>query len=280
MPSQEGQGQMKKVTAMRVHVPRKAAFLLMIAVAAVFAGGCVSMVSDQQEIAMGQSYKEELAKTTEFDTRLETTRYIQELGNRLKVHAPPRPAIDYSFQIVMDDSLNAFAIPGGSIYINSGTIKAASDEAELASVIAHEIGHVAGQHHKQTIAKATGAELGIGILDAFVFKGQGGGATQVAEMVASGVLLSYSREQEYDADRLGLEILSKSGYDPNGLIRFFDKLHAMQGAGGSSTLMTLFSSHPLTADRIERARGMINALPRKDNAIRDSQAFRAVNRLY
>jgi len=265
---------------MSIRIHPKACSIVLVFATAVFSSGCVAMVSDQQEIALGQSYREELAKTTEFDERLQTAKYIRDLGNRLKTYAPPRPAIDYTFQIIMDENLNAFAIPGGGIYINSGTIKAASNEAELASVIAHEIGHVAGLHHKKTIAKATGAQVGIGILDALVFKEQGGGATKIAEFVASGVLLKYSREQEYDADRLGIQILSRSGYDPNGLIQFFEKLRAMQGSGGSSTLMTLFSSHPMTGDRIARARGLIDALPKKPNAARDSQAFQTVNKLY
>lgn len=242
--------------------------LCAIAFAALLTGGCASMVSDQQELALGEQYRKQLDQELTFDPSMTNQAYIDRLGRRLVAYAPPRPAIPYTFRLVVDDSLNAFAIPGGHIYVQTGVVKSADTESELAAVMAHEIGHVAALHHKETIAKSMGVEL----LNDVLFGEEESAGRVLGGIVGKGILLKYSRTHEYEADRVGIEILSRAGYDPNGLPAFFSKLIAESG-GSSNAVFEKFSSHPLTIKRVTSAQAMIDAMAPNPNAIRDSTAF-------
>jgi predicted Zn-dependent protease len=228
---------------------------------------CAAIVSDQQEIALGRRYRRELAKQQTLVRSPAALARLNTLGGRLTAAAPPRPAIRYTFEIVRDPELNAFAIPGGHIYVHTGTIRACEDEAELAAVLAHEIGHVSSLHHKQTMAR----ELGLNLINEIVFGEEAENARILAGLVEKGVMLRYSRAQEYQADEIGLRILSRAGYDPSGMPRFFLKLLDKYGSGAKAT--EFLSSHPMTASRIKRAQGIIATLPPNPNGLRDSPAF-------
>ena len=121
--------------------------------------------------------------------------------------------------------INAFALPGGYIYVNSGVIDAAESEAEVAGVLAHEIGHVVARHSAEQVAKMQLAGLGLGVLGAIL--GDGGKsqmANMAAQMVTSGVFMKYSREAKREADRLGAQNMYDAGYDPSAMVTFFNKL--------------------------------------------------------
>jgi predicted Zn-dependent protease len=163
--------------------------------------------------------------------------------------------------VVEDDDINAFAAPAGHVYIHTGTILVAENVSELAGVIAHEIGHVARRHIAQNYNRQR--NMGIGhqaaVLAAGIF---GGGAAATAAKLGGGLaamayLNSFGREAEMEADTFAVETMPRAGYDPNGLVTFFETLRLESGDRPADFL----SSHPATADRAEAARALIAAQP-------------------
>lgn len=205
----------------------------------------LSNLSDRDEIALGNQINQQLqAEGVQFyqsDPAL--TQYVTAIGQRLVANSD-RPTLPYSFQVVKDDGINAFATVGGFVYIQTGLIKAASNEAELAGVMAHEIGHIGGRH---VIERMRQAALASGIA----------GALEVSQdtLVNLGVQLALtlpnSREAEYDADRRGFETLGKSGYDTRRFITFMQKLER-QGGDPPEFL----STHPNPGNRVSTLQTM------------------------
>lgn len=203
--------------------------------------------------------------------------YVSELGRKL-VAQSEIPNAQFQFFVLNDDTVNAFALPGGYVYVSRGLIALCEDEAELAGVIGHEIGHVAARHSAQRYSSAVATNLGltaVGILGS-VF-GAPSGFGNIVSFGAQAALQSYSRSQEMEADRLGARYMSKAGYDPHGLTDFFAKLGMqsdiqadMEGRPRSSH--TIMSTHPRTADRIEQARRLA-AEQTPPNAKRNRQAM-------
>ncbi|HBE16778.1 MAG TPA: peptidase [Cyanobacteria bacterium UBA11149] len=198
----------------------------------------LSNISDRQEAAIGKQINEQLVNN-QFDlyNNSQITRYINDIGQRLAKQSQ-RPNITYNFQIVDDPNINAAATMGGYIYVNRGLIAAADNEAQLASVIAHEIGHIAARHSIQQMrqtAIARGLAVAAGV--------------DRNTLVNLGVELAFklpnSRKDELEADKLGLETLQKSGYAPSAMVEFMKKL---LNSGRSAP--TILSSHPATSDRI------------------------------
>lgn len=208
----------------------------------------ISNVSDQQEIALGQQIN---AQLTGSEVRIYRnpllTRYIEDLGQRLAAKSD-RPKIPYTFQVVADNGINAFATMGGFVYINTGTIAAADNESQLASVIGHEIGHITGRHaikqmRQTAIARGLASAAG---LDR---------NTAVQLGVELAIRRPGSRSDELDADKRGLLSLERAGFAPSGMIGFMQKL--LQNSGGGST-PSFLSTHPATADRISALKRNIN----------------------
>jgi predicted Zn-dependent protease len=178
--------------------------------------------------------------------------FVNDLGNEILKKIPQQPFI-YRFRVVQDPSLNAFAVPGGYVYLHSGTILAAGSVDELAGVMSHEIGHVKGHHYARMREKALIPELlttlaGIG---AAVATGQGGAAV-AAQGVNQAIQLHFSREFENEADQLGMSFMSRAGYDPVGMGRFFERiveLEKNQSRAGYEIPPYLYS-HPDVKDRI------------------------------
>ena len=200
----------------------------------------LSSISDSQEVQLGQEINQELVKSGRARVYLnrEITSYVNEIGQRL-ARTSDRPTIPYTFQVVDDDSVNAFATMGGYVYINTGLMKRAENEAELASVIGHEIGHIVGRHAiKQMREKA----ISQGVLSA--------AGLDSSQAVQIGVELALSRPNsrgdELEADRFGLENIKKSGYAPSGMVSFMEKL--LQRGSSSPTFL---STHPATSERIK-----------------------------
>ena len=174
-------------------------------------------------------------------------RYIQNLGAKLASHAPGTK-YPYTFKIVNQKDINAFALPGGPIYVNLGTIQAADNESELAGVVGHEISHVVMRHSTNQASKEEFAQLGLGLLG----KMTGGSMVgQLAQMGisfgANSVFMKYSRDAEKQADLVGAGIAHDSGYNPQGMVDFFHKLETGNNARGSE----FFLSHPNPGNRIQ-----------------------------
>jgi predicted Zn-dependent protease len=201
----------------------------------------LSTISDSQEIKLGKQINQELLKQNKIklNKNARINSYLNELGQRLAKYSE-RPNISYTFQVVNDRNINAFATMGGFVYVNTGTMIAADNEAELASVVAHEIGHIAGRH---AIEQMRSRAIAQGVLSAAGLDEKQ--AVQIGVQLA--VELPNSREDEYEADRLGLDTIKKAGYAPSGMISFMQKL-LQKSRGGS--VPSFLSTHPATQDRI------------------------------
>ena len=230
-----------------------------------------NLFSKAQDVQLGKEAAAEIEKQYEVVSNPELQRYIDTIGKRL---TSSRRASDfpYSFKVVSDDSINAFALPGGPMFIHTGLIKAAENEAQLAGVMAHEISHVALRHGTNQVSKANliqlpaalgGQMAGGGLLGTIAQAGIGIGANSA--------LMKFSRGAETQADTNGTLILSDAGYNPLEMARFFEKL----GADGAkqSRVAEFFSSHPSPGNRVKAVEGLITQLPRKEYTNGDQAAF-------
>jgi predicted Zn-dependent protease len=187
--------------------------------------------------------------------------YIEEVGERVAARSD-LPDAEFTFTLLDSDVPNAFALPGGYVYITRGLLALAESEAEVAGVLGHEVGHVTARHTAQRQTQATGAGLlaTLGTIGAAIFGGEVAGrlAQQVAGVGAEAWLASYSRDQEFQADTLGVEYMSAAGYDPQAMATFLEKLDAQSElereiAGGDDPAVSWFATHPRTLDRVQRA---------------------------
>ncbi len=186
--------------------------------------------------------------------------YVRDIGEDILRAAGPQP-FEYRFYVVENDEINAFAAPAGFIYIHTGTVLKARNVSELSGVIAHEIGHVAKRHIAQNYARAKGTNLGYQALVLAAGMLGGGAAASAAQMgggvAALAYLNSFGREAEMEADAFAVDVLPKAGYDPDGLLTFFETLRYESGSQPTGFL----SSHPATSERIGATRARIAAQP-------------------
>jgi predicted Zn-dependent protease len=205
-------------------------------------------------------------------------RFVRELGN-LIVQRADTTGRAYEFQVVNSEVANAFAIPGGFIFINRGILERAESASELAGVLAHEIGHVVERHGLEQMAKAQNTNNAVSLI--YVLLGRApGAAEQVALQVAgSAWMAKHSREAEREADRVAVLYMARAGLDPQGMPRFFERL-LDEERGSPSEMLAWFSTHPLTADRIADADSMIASLPQSAGrrAVRDLPQFGQMRR--
>ncbi|HEY7058447.1 MAG TPA: M48 family metallopeptidase [Vicinamibacterales bacterium] len=199
--------------------------------------------------------------------------YVSSIGGRLAAEARG-PRYPYSFSIADYRDINAFALPGGPIWINRGALDAATSESQLAGVLAHEVAHVARRHAADQISKGIIANGLLGLLGAML--GNAGGAPTAqagAQLLAGGYLMTFSRDDERDADRAGIEIMRRAGWDPHGLVEFLDTLRRRSGRDPSSVEVFL-STHPSPAERVADLRAALTKSP--PHGTRDSHAFRTM----
>lgn len=187
--------------------------------------------------------------------------YVRNMGEEILRGAGPQP-FQYRFFVVEDGDINAFAGPAGHIYVHTETILRARNASELAGVIAHEIGHVAKRHIANNYNRQRNTKIGTDILVAGAGLLGGGMMANAASLggglAAMAYLNSFGREAEMEADAFAVQVLPKAGYDPSGLLTFFELLLSEQGSAGVPAFL---SSHPATEDRIEATREAIEALP-------------------
>ena len=233
----------------------------------------INIFSDAQEVQLGKQFSREIEKEMKIYSDPIVTAYIDRLGQRLANHSQ-RQNITYHFKVVNTEVVNAFAVPGGYLYVNIGLIRAAENESELAGVIGHEIGHVVGKHGVKQMTRQLGlaavAQLALG-------ENQSKLEQMVAGLAANGVLMKYSRDAEREADGHAVQEMYDAGIDPEGMATFFEKLLKLQ-KGKPSKLEQMFSTHPPTAERIAAVRYRIAKLPRKSNLKRDSQRFHQIKK--
>lgn len=206
-------------------------------------------ISDQQEMLIGQQIDQQLTRGQfKILPDRQLTAYVNAIGQRL-VRSSPRQGIDYTFQIVDDDTLNAAATMGGFVYVNQGIIDAADNEAELASVLAHEIAHIQERHSIEQAKNTALAQTGAAALrlDRNLFANLA---------MQFGLTMPRNRRFELAADEVGLRLLSKAGYSPQAMVSFMRKLDT-GGRGAPNWL----STHPGTGNRIQQLQAFVNRIP-------------------
>jgi len=231
-----------------------------------------NMFSPQQDVEVGQQVSPDAERQLRMLNNSRVDNYINNLGQRLASKATGEK-YPYRFKVVNDRAINAFALPGGPIYINRGVIEAAANESQLAAVIAHETSHVALRHGTNQASKASAAQMPLAILGGIIGSDSTRAAlTQLgASFAVNSILLKYSRTAESQADVLGTQILHDSGYDPRAMAQFFEILEAQQRDRGQ---VEFFSNHPSPDNRIERVNEEVIALGGgQRNATTNSREF-------
>lgn len=215
------------------------------------------LVSVRDEIQIGQQAQQEIRQQTPEVRDPAVREYVTSLGRQLAAHASGAD-YPYSFSTADYRELNAFALPGGPVWINRGILEAASTEAQVAGVMAHEIAHVAQRHSAQQITKGTVANGLLGLLGAVLGDdGAGAAAARVAAGVtAQSFMLKFSRDDEREADTEGVRIMQRAGYDTRGMLEFMQGL-AQQSGGGSGRAAEFLSTHPAPASRVRELQQLV-----------------------
>lgn len=230
----------------------------------------ITLISVDQEIDIGREANAQVRKEMPELTDSQVVGYVRGVARRL-VPVAPGPKYPYTVSVANYREINAFALPGGPVWINRGVLHAAATEAQLASVLAHEIAHIAQRHAADRMTKGMAANLTLGLLGAFLGNSGGADAAKVAAgFFANGVMLKFSRDDEAEADRIGLQMMTRAGWDGRGMVELFEILRKAQGRDPLA-VEAFFSSHPPAADRIAALQGSV-----RPGGRRDSDEFRAV----
>ena len=231
-----------------------------------------TIVSIPQEIEIGREENAQVRKQMAQLREPQVSTYISRIGRRLAA-AAPGAKYPYSFTVANYREINAFSLPGGPVWINRGVLQAAGNESQVAGVLAHEIAHIAQRHAADQMTKAIVARWSLGMLGAMLGNAGGAGTAQVAgALVTNGVFLKFSRDDEREADQVGLQIMTKAGWDPRGMIELFDVLRR-EANRNPDAVEQFFSTHPSPEDRIAQLRA---ATTRGRGGVRDTAEFRAV----
>lgn len=232
----------------------------------------------EQEMALGKQLEAEVEKQAKIVDDLIIAEYVNRLGQNLVRNSDV--TFPVTFKVIQSDELDAFTVPGGYIFIDTGLIRLSSNEAELASALAHELGHAAARHATRQASR--NRLFSMGTLPLVIFGGIPGLAVrQAANALAPMAFLNFSREYETEADLLGLQYLWKAGYDPNASIDLFEALQSTERRQ-TGKVGKLFHSHPPTPDRIEKTQKNIDTLlPHRDSYVINTSEYEEVRaRLY
>lgn len=240
---------------------------------------CNNAFTYKQEIAEGKKAAQQVYKQMKvLPDSSPITQYVQSVGEKLVAHAPGYKW-PYNFHVVQDKSINAFALPGGPVFINTGLIAAAQNESELAGVMAHEISHVVQRHATCNMTKQSKANVGwglAGLIAGVLVPGVGGQLAAQGVGVAQNLsYLQMSRTDEKEADLLGTEILWAAGYNPRGLVQMFQIIEKQSGSGGAQFL----SDHPNPGNRVEYVDREIRSLSPKPDPINNTPEFTKIRAL-
>jgi predicted Zn-dependent protease len=241
--------------------------------------GRLNMLSTADEIEIGQQAANYVENNLAMLEDREVIEYVRDLGQSLAAHSM-RKDVTYIFNVVDTKDVNAFALPGGWLYVNAGLIATADSESELAGVLSHEIGHIVGRHGARQIT----AQYGLSILTDIVGGGPNNDSIareitrQVTGLGAGLTLLKYSRDMEREADKIAVAQTYAAGIDPVGIGQFFRKLlvlHENEPGG----VDILFATHPPTHERISHVRHEVEKLPTRVGLRRDTARFQQIRQM-
>lgn len=229
--------------------------------------------SQEKEMQIGRQLALEVEQQAKMIDDPVITEYVNRVGQNVVLHSDAK--IPFTIKVIDSDEVNAFALPGGFFFVNKGLLLAADNEAELAGVMAHEIAHVAARHAMENQGKGT--LLQYGMLAGILF---GGGIASAVLQNAGGItqamaFFKFSRNSEGEADRLGVQYLYASGYDPTAMSTMFEKL-ASQNKKKPGTLSKLFSSHPQSVDRRDESLQLVARFPEKEEYVISTSEFQRV----
>ena len=235
-------------------------------------GKGVNLYSLEREIALGKGAAQEVERSAKMVTDPVVTEYVNRVGQNLVRNSDAK--VPFTIKVIDSDEINAFALPGGFFYVNSGLILHADEEAELAGVMSHEIAHVAARHGTKN---ATKGEIAQWASIPLILLGPGGwagyGLYQGLNLAMPIGFLKFSRDAEREADYLGLQYMYKAGYDPNAFVSFFEKIQAEERRHPGS-IPKIFSTHPPTPERVQKAQEEIaTILPARDQYIVTTSEF-------
>jgi predicted Zn-dependent protease len=219
-------------------------------------GKGLNLYSIEKEIGMGKALAQDIERQAKIVDDPVVAEYVNRVGQNLVRNSDAK--VPFTIKVIDSEEVNAFALPGGFFFVNSGLILRAESEAELAGVMAHEIAHVAARHGTRQASR--GQFVNIATIPLIFMGGWAGyGVRQAASVLIPIGFLSFSRGFEEEADLLGLQYLYKTGYDPTAFVDFFEKLQSMEKKK-PGTMAKVFSTHPLTEDRIKHSQKNIQEI--------------------
>lgn len=233
-----------------------------------------TVLSPLEEKRLGRQFMRQIRARLPLQSDNQLNEYIQSLGNRLAAAAPNRTDTDYQFFILDEQSINAFAIPGGYIGVNAGLIVAMAREEQLAGVLAHEVAHLTQRHHARAFESAgknrmsTAAAIIAAILISTSSTEAGQAALAAGLAISQQSAINYTRAHEYEADRIGIQILSSANYDPEAIAETFEIMRRKNTINGSGTEIEYLRTHPLDNNRIAEARSRASQLPPSRNEVK------------
>jgi predicted Zn-dependent protease len=235
----------------------------------------VNFYSLEKEIGLGKQLAQEVERSSKLIDDPVVTEYVNRVGQNLVRNSDAQ--VPFTIKVIDSDEVNAFALPGGFFYVNSGLILRAQEESELAGVMAHEISHVTARHGTKQATK--GELIQIGAMAAMIFVPYGWAGYGIYEGMQLAIpltFLKFSRDAEREADFLGIQYMYKAGYDPNSYVTFFERIQADEKRR-PGTVSKVFSTHPPNAERISEAQKEIaRILPEKDEYIVTTSEFDSV----
>jgi len=221
-------------------------------------GKGINFYSIEKEIALGKQLAQEVERQAKIIDDPVIAEYVNRVGQNLVRNSDAK--VPFTIKVLDTEEVNAFALPGGFFFVNSGLVLKADTEAELAGVMAHEIAHVAARHGTKQATRGELTQIGMIAASIAVPYGWAGyGAMQGANVLIPLGFLKFSRGMEREADFLGLQYLYKTGYDPTAFVDFFEKIQSMEKKK-PGTVSKVFSTHPMTDDRIQAAQGEIQKI--------------------
>ena len=240
-------------------------------------GHGLNFYSLEHEIALGKQLSQEVEKQAKFINDPVVNEYVNRVGQNLVRNSDAQ--VPFTIKVIDSDVVNAFALPGGFFYVNSGLILHADEESELAGVMAHEIAHVCARHGTKQATKSDIIQIGAMVATIFIpYTWAGYAIYQGMQFAIPMTFLKFTRENEAEADYLGLQYMYKAGYDPNAFVSFFEKVQADEKKQ-PGTIPKVFSTHPPTPDRIVKAQNEIaTILPAREEYIVTTSEFDTVKR--